>query len=144
MYNCTCFTSKNAVLLNRFSHWLKVFFYINEIVFFGIESRSIQKFSAYKGGFTQYPFFLRFRSFFCAFASPWTSMPIFISIFICPYPHQPDSYILDKSFPKKIFCKAVQPYFETSLYRSYTKFLSICSSLLSADMDLQKCAWKSA
>ena len=34
---------------------------------------------------------------------------------MCPYPHLPDSHILDKSFPKKIFCKGVQLYFEISL-----------------------------
>ena len=32
-----------------------------------------------------------------------------------PYPHLPDSHILDKSFPKKFFCKGVQLYFEISL-----------------------------
>ena len=35
--------------------------------------------------------------------------------FISPYPHYTDSHILDKSFPKKIFCKGVQLYFEISL-----------------------------
>ena len=42
-------------------------------------------------------------------------MRFFIRIFMCPYPHYPDSYILDKSFPKKLFCKGVQLYFEISL-----------------------------
>ena len=42
-------------------------------------------------------------------------MRFFIRIFVCPYPHKPDSLILNKSFPKKIFCKGVQLYFEISL-----------------------------
>ena len=42
-------------------------------------------------------------------------MRFFIRSFICPYPHQPDSHILDKSFSKKIFCKGVQHNFEISL-----------------------------
>ena len=42
-------------------------------------------------------------------------MLFFIRIFISPYPHKPDSHILDKSFPKKIFCKEVQLYCKISL-----------------------------
>ena len=42
-------------------------------------------------------------------------MRFFIRIFISPYLHQPDSHILNKSFPKKIFCKVVQLHFEISL-----------------------------
>ena len=34
---------------------------------------------------------------------------------MCSYEHKPDSHILDKSFPKKNFCKRVQLYFEISL-----------------------------
>ena len=68
--------------------------------------------SVCKGEFTQHPFFARFFTFLllrekvCAF---------FIPIFIFPYSHKLDCYILDKSFPKKNFCKGVQLYFEISL-----------------------------
>ena len=42
-------------------------------------------------------------------------MRFFIRIFINPYPHLPDSHILDKNFPKKNFCEGVLLYFEISL-----------------------------
>ena len=59
------------------------------------------------------------------------------------------SHKLDKSFPKKMFCKGGTALFWNIALVVYTqsiwsKFLSICNSLLSADIDLQKCAWKSA
>ena len=43
-------------------------------------------------------------------------MRFFMRILICPYPHQPNCHILDKSFPKKFICKGVQLYFEISLF----------------------------
>ena len=42
-------------------------------------------------------------------------MRFFIRICMCPYPHSPDSHILDKSCPKKFFCKGVRRCFEISL-----------------------------
>ena len=51
-------------------------------------------------------FFVRFCQFFYVFASPGTSLSFFIRIFVSSY---------HKSFPKKIFCKMVQPYFEILL-----------------------------
>ena len=43
-------------------------------------------------------------------------MALFKSAFLCVHIRtKPDSHILDKSFPKKFFCKGVQLYFEISL-----------------------------
>ena len=49
------------------------------------------------------------------FSFPRKSM-FFYVIFIRPYPHSPDCHKLNKRFPKKVFCKEVQPYFEISLW----------------------------
>ena len=94
---------------------MKFFSRLKNIVKLWLNAQSILKFvhiilisGDSKGEFTQYPFFVLFCPLFYVFASPWQSMRFFIRIFMCPYPHKPDSHILDKGFPKKIFCKGVQ------------------------------------
>ena len=98
-----------------------------------------------QGEFLQNPFFVSFCPFFFyVFASLRTSTSFFIRILVGPYPHQPNCHILDKSCAKKIFCKGYSLILKYRSFRSYTKFLSKCNCLLSADMDLQKCGRKSA
>ena len=96
-----------------------------------------------KRRFIQYLVFTRLRPFFYVFSSPWKSMFFFVSIFIlqCPYPHKPDCHILDKTFPKKKKLKrATVPFWNITLIAHaqyvWTKFSSICSSLLSANANL--------
>ena len=80
-------------------------------VFIKIQFHKAERKLVTEGEFTQYPFFSVF-SHFCFFLKKYA---LFHPHFYKSIPHIPDSHILDKCFPKKIFCEGVQLYFEISL-----------------------------
>ena len=95
---------------------------------------------------------IRFSSVFFTFLLLCKKVCAFSSAFL--YVHIRTNQIVTyctKVVPKNFFVKG---YKRTSQFWNialivytqsfWTKFLSICNSLLSADMDLQKCGWKSA
>ena len=94
-----------------------------------------------KGGFSQYPFFVRFLSVFFAFLLLREKVCNFSSAVNMSISALTRQSHTRQKFSEIFFCKGVQLYFEISLLSFIHKifeqnFLSICYSLLSADMDL--------
>ena len=78
-------------------------------------------------------------------------MRCFVSILKCPYPHESDCHNVSHTghkFSEKNVGEEMQPYFEIPLslfiHKIYEQnFCQYTNSLLSVDMDLQKCGQKS-